>query len=52
MEAAATALTSMLAMGTTVFEWAVSTYPINIAVVGGIVSIVLGVAGHAKSAVR
>lgn len=52
MEAVATALTAMLEMGTTVFSWAVSTFPINIAVAGGVVSIVLGVAGHAKSTVR
>lgn len=52
MEAVSTALTSMLSMGTSVFTWAVSTFPINIAVAGGVVSIVLGIARHAKSAVR
>ncbi len=52
MEAVATSLGAMLEMGTTVFNWAVTTFPINIAVAGGIVSIILGVASHAKNTVR
>lgn len=41
-------LTTMLSMGTTLLNWCVSTFPINVAIAGGVIGIVIGVIRKSK----
>lgn len=41
-------LTTMLSMGTTLIEWCVTTFPINVAIAGGVIGIVIKVVRKSK----
>lgn len=47
-----TVLQQMLAMGTTLITWCLSTFPVNVGIAGGVIGIVIGVIRRSKGVGR